>query len=269
MRCRECGLVRLDPVPTPEVLSLAYPDHYHAYAPPRSAIARTLVRLAKRRAAARLTSYLPPGGTILDVGCSTGDLLEAVGRLGNYRLWGVEYKAEAAKKAEARGIRVWRSEFEHADVPPESTDLVVLQHVLEHVVDPTDTLRRIHRLLRPSGRLVGEVPNIDSWDAHIFGRYWGGGHAPRHLWHFTPKTLRSVLERSGFEAVTIEPVLHTGHWALSVQNALRRRRPDCRDLTAGRAWYYPLLLMALVPVNILEMPRLRTGVIRFEGRRRS
>jgi SAM-dependent methyltransferase len=269
VKCHGCGLVRLDPSPTREVLSRAYPDHYHAYAKPRSAITRALVRLSKRRAAERLASYLPPGGTILDVGCSTGELLAAVGRLGRYRLWGVEYKPEAANEAEARGIRVWRGEFEQADVSPESADVVVLQHVLEHVMDPAETLGKIRRILRPSGWLFGEVPNIDSWDARIFGRYWGGGHAPRHLWHFTPNTLGNALARCGFEAVTIEPVLHTGHWALSVQNALRRHKHDSRDLTSGRGWYYALLLVALVPINALEVLLSKTGVIRFQARRPS
>ena len=268
-KCQHCGLVRLNPSPTREVLSLAYPDHYHAYATPRSAITRALVRLSKRKAAERLASYLPPGGTILDVGCSTGELLAAVGRLGHYQLWGVEYKAEAASEAEERGIRVWRGEFERADLPPESADLVVLQHVLEHVADPAETLQRIRRILRPSGWLFGEVPNIDSWDARIFGRYWGGGHAPRHLWHFTPRTLAETFERSGFEAVTIKPILHTGHWALSVQNALRWHKRDCRGLTSGRAWYYAPLLVALVPINALEVLLSKTGVIRFQARRPS
>lgn len=267
LRCRACGLVRLDPSPTPEVLSLAYPDHYHAYAKPSSAVTRALVRLSKRKTAARLASHLPSGGTILDVGCSTGELLATVGKLGNYQLWGVEYKAEAAGEAEARGIRVWRGEFEHADVPSSSVDVVVLQHVLEHVSDPAETLRKIRGALKPSGWLFGEVPNIDALDARIFGRYWGGGHAPRHLWHFTPRTLSETLQRSGFEALSIDPVLHTGHWALSVQNALRRHTRNCRDLTSGRAWYYPALLVALLPINVLEVWLSKTGVIRFQARR--
>jgi SAM-dependent methyltransferase len=267
LKCGACGLVRLEPFPTREVLSLAYPDHYHAYAKPSSAITRALVRLSKRKTAERLASYLPTGGTILDVGCSTGELLGAVGKLGNFQLWGVEYKAEAASEAEAHGIRVWRGEFEHADVPSASVDVVVLQHVLEHVSDPSDTLRKIGRALRPSGWLFGEVPNIDSLDARIFGPYWGGGHAPRHLWHFTPQTLRDTLHRSGFESLSVEPVLHTGHWALSVQNALRRHRRDSRDLTSGRAWYYPALLVALLPINLLEVFLSKTGVIRFQARR--
>ena len=126
----------------------------------------------------------------------------------------------------------------------------------------------VDRILRPGGILVGELPNFNSWDARLFGRYWGGGHAPRHLWHFSPQTLRQAFERFEFEAIEIAPAIHTGHWELSIQNALRRKRSDCKNLVSGRTWYYPFLLVLTVPINALQMPLLQTGIMSFRVRKK-
>jgi SAM-dependent methyltransferase len=267
LRCVRCGLVRLAPAPEPERLARAYPPHYHAFASPRSRLTRWLIDRSRRRLAKTISSLLPPRGRVLDIGCSTGELLVAIGRHGEFELAGIESSPAAAQTARSRGIDVLAGDCEAVEIPPASTDLVLLQHVLEHVYDPIAMLRRIHACLRPGGRVIGELPNVASLDAWLFGRYWGGGHAPRHLWHFTPATLARALEVCGFRDARLRSALHTGHWALSIQNFLRRSRTTCDDLTSGRAWYYPLFLLATIPVNALQMPFGATGVMRFEARR--
>jgi len=267
LRCPGCGLVRLDPFPSPDVLERAYPPDYHAYVTPRSILGGWLIDRARAAVARGLAAHLPDGGVVLDVGCSNGRLLADLGKLGTYRLLGVEYNAAMAAEARARSVEVWCGELADAPFAPRSVDLVVMQHVLEHVVAPLSTARIAATLLRPGGRLVGEVPNLASWDARLFGRTWGGGHAPRHLSHFTPATLARLLASAGFSSVVVRPSLHTGHWALSVQNWMRRNRYDTEGLRSGRTWYYPLLLLAFLPINLLQMPAHATGVMRFEALR--
>jgi SAM-dependent methyltransferase len=265
--CAACGLVGLSPEPSPELLALAYPPTYHAYLPPKSGLTARLQELARALAARRFARLCPTGGSILEIGCSHGQLLAAIGRSGDFRLFGVEYAPAVAEAARARGIEVWQGEFADAAIPTASIDLAIMQHVLEHLPSPQATLAKVRAILRPGAFLVGEVPNIASWDARLFGRYWGGGHAPRHLWHFTPPSLRATLAAAGFDAIAILPSLHTGHWALSFQNLARRSRRDTDGLTAGRSWYYPLLLVATIPINLLQMPLTATGVMRFSARR--
>jgi len=264
-RCRGCGLIRLVPFPTAEVLQAAYPPDYHAYVEPQSALSRYFIARSRAAQARAVARSLPPGGTVLDVGCSSGLLLAEIGKLGTYRLLGVEYAAAQAAAAEARGIQVWRGDVETAPFAPSSVDLVTLQHVVEHVLDPAATIAAVARLLKPGGKLLGELPNWQSWDRQLFSRYWGGGHAPRHLWHFSPDNLRRLLAAHGFTEIAVRPTLHTGHWALSIQNFLRRARTDTSGLRSGRAWHFPLLLLATVPVNCLQMLLSRTGVMRFQA----
>lgn len=267
VECRGCGLVRLDPMPTDDVLAAAYPPSYHAYAEPSFALVRWYVGKRRQARARQLAALLPAGGTVLDVGCGAGSLLADVGRHGKFRLLGVEYRPEAAEIARSRGITVWTGELADADIPDKSVDLVVMEHVIEHVRDPRRTLERIARLLEPGGTIVGETPNLACPEMRWFDRYWGGGHAPRHLHLFTPDVLSNALRRTGFEDIEIVHPVYPAHAALSVQNWLRRHRRDSAGLNRGRAWYYPLVCSAMMPYAILAARTRRSGAIRFVARK--
>jgi SAM-dependent methyltransferase len=269
IRCRQCSMIALTPLPSDATLSAAYPPDYHAYVQPKAFITRLLIQHSRKKLVAQLSALVKENQSVLDIGCSTGQLLLGMGRTKTLQLNGVEYNPEAASQARSHGIRVWTGSFEEADIPPASMDLIIMQHVLEHVRDPKAVLEKAFSLLRPNGLVAGELPNIASWDASIFGRYWGGGHAPRHLYHFTPQTLGDTLARAGFRDVSISPSLHTGHWALSFQNFFRRSATSLKGLKSGRTWYYPLFLLLTIPVNVIQYPLLKTGVMRFKARRTS
>jgi len=270
LKCTDCGIVRQDPFPTPETFSEAYPPHYNAYAKPKSRLLGYLAGLSRKRQAKYILQWLPKNGSILDIGCSTGELLSQIGALGNFKLHGSEYSAAPAAIARSRGFHVWQGDFETAEIPKSGMDTVVMNHVLEHVVDCVNTLKRIEEILKPGGYLIGEVPNIDSWDGRLFGKYWGGTHAPRHIWHLSPNTLRKAIEKSGLEVVTIETNPRSGHfWALSMQNWLRRNRNNLKDLISGRTWYYPIFLVAGIPLHLLQGWISQGGIISFVARKPS
>jgi SAM-dependent methyltransferase len=265
LRCSGCNLVRLSPSPSDDVLALAYPPTYHAYGEPQSRLVAWYIERRRHTRAAILADLLPPNGTILDVGCGTGALLAAVGRQGAFRLLGVEYRPDAAEQARREGITVWTGELENADIPEGQVDVVVMEHVIEHVRDPIATLQRIRSLLKSGGRIVGETPNLHCPDAKLFGRYWGGGHAPRHMWLFTPPVLERALKATGFADIAIRHPIYPAHMALSLQNRLRCNRRDLRGLTRGRAWYFPLVCSALMPVAALATLCRCSGAVQFRA----
>jgi 2-polyprenyl-3-methyl-5-hydroxy-6-metoxy-1,4-benzoquinol methylase len=114
--------------------------------------------------------------------------------------YGVEPDAKAAEFARSRGLTVWTGSV--PEVPSEHGpfDLITMWHVLEHVPDLNDTLVRIRGLLTDHGRLAIAVPNPLSSDARAYGLEWVAWDAPRHLYHFEPKVMLSLLERAGFQA---------------------------------------------------------------------
>ena len=74
--------------------------------------------------------------------------------MGDYELQGVESFAPAAADARARGIQVYASFFEDADIEDRSIDVVLMWHVLEHVFDPVIALQKVARILKPGGLLM-------------------------------------------------------------------------------------------------------------------
>jgi hypothetical protein len=71
-------------------------------------------------------------------------------------------------------------------------------HVLEHVYEPDEYLRKIHDQLDPEGRALVAVPNFTSLDAQYYAEFWAGYDVPRHFWHFAPDHMRGIARRNGF-----------------------------------------------------------------------
>jgi len=77
-------------------------------------------------------------------------------------------------------------------------DCITLWHSLEHVRDPSAILRDCKKILKPGGVLLIAVPDAGGLEARTFGARWFHLDVPRHLFHFTRKSLASVLRAAGF-----------------------------------------------------------------------
>lgn len=202
VRCRRCGLMYVNPRPTPEEISYYYPKDYHAYKIPskNSLLARLDYYYGMhKRCKAVITQSGLRSGRVLDIGCSFGGFLDFMRRYGEWDLYGVEINAEAASYAiERLGLNVFIGNLQDACYPSEFFDIITLWNVLEHLHCPQSTLFEINRIIRPGGLLVISLPNLHSIEAKIFGRYWAGLDAPRHLYIYTLDTLNQALSLAGF-----------------------------------------------------------------------
>ncbi len=202
VRCNQCGLVYQNPRPTPAEIGEHYPPSYEPYADPRAGRVGQLLRRAYAYGMAKRTRYVtqavPQGGRLLDLGCATGTFLAAVRAHGGWQVEGVELIDEVAQAARARhNLKIFSGTLEDAAFPDDTFDAITLWDVLEHVHDPVATLTELHRILRPGGAVIIRVPNLGSWDAALFGKYWAGLDAPRHLTVYTRATLRQSLVQAG------------------------------------------------------------------------
>jgi 2-polyprenyl-3-methyl-5-hydroxy-6-metoxy-1,4-benzoquinol methylase len=166
-------------------------------------------------------AFLPPGAhRILDVGCGRGGFGREVKLNRAAEVWGIEQVPEAAAMASEHYDRVVVGEYPaaledlaRAEGEVRQFDCLVFNDVLEHMVDPWETLRRSHRWLRPGGHVLASIPNIRHYtvliDLVLRGRwtYTAAGILDRtHLRFFTRKTMADLFADTGYEVECVAPV---------------------------------------------------------------
>jgi 2-polyprenyl-3-methyl-5-hydroxy-6-metoxy-1,4-benzoquinol methylase len=138
--------------------------------------------------------YLKGTDTLLDFGCGNGGILrlaaEAVARAD-----GVEVNPASASIARAQNLTVFSS---LAELPEERQyDVIISNHVLEHVRDVCTTLEQLRAHLKPGGRLVVKLPVDDALAG--YQRKWSRDDSDHHLQTWTPRLFANVLFESGYE----------------------------------------------------------------------
>jgi 2-polyprenyl-3-methyl-5-hydroxy-6-metoxy-1,4-benzoquinol methylase len=202
VRCRRCGLVYQNPRPTIKQMAMHYPQEYDPFIAQSSVkrsswLATQAIEYGLNKRCRFVTRY-KRGGRILDLGCATGNFLDAMSKRPGWELYGVEINSEAAQVARQQyHLNVFIGTLEQARFSNEYFDAITLWEVLEHLHDAAATLREIQRILKPDGLLVIRLPNLASWDAGLFGKYWAGYDAPRHLYVFNPNTIKKILDQAG------------------------------------------------------------------------
>lgn len=197
--CAACGVVRLDPFPTPEEIRAIYgAGYFDAWG--MQGAAREAVRAMKCATFRRRLRELGGDGrgkTLLDVGCALGFLLHAA-RDEGYEPHGVELSAYAAREAEKDFPgRVVCGTLEEARLPDARFDVVVLSDLIEHIPEPRAFLGEVRRVLRPGGRLLIVTPDIGSVSARVMGRRWFHRKI-EHVHYYTRHSLGNLLRREGF-----------------------------------------------------------------------
>lgn len=198
-RCSTCSLVWLSNPPKPEEMHLHYTDAYHKLI--SAGGENSPARWGFRKVA--IAQY-KQSGALLDMGCSSGAFLESL-KGEPWKLYGIEMSAEVARTAEARsGAQVFVGDILDAPFPRESFDVITCFDVLEHLYEPRRVMARVGEWLKPGGIFYILVPNVDSAEARVFGSYWHGLELPRHLFHFSPASLKFLTESAGLREVSLE-----------------------------------------------------------------
>lgn len=196
-RCRACGMASTSP--QPEDLSRYYNTEYYGnkmlrFPPWMEALVRRF-RGARAREVERMAER---PGRVLDIGCGRGWTLAALQQNG-WQCQGAELSpASAAFGREELGLQVTEEPLREDSFPPESFDVVMLWHSLEHLAEPREQLEWAARWLRPGGLLKVAVPNFGSAQARLGRELWFHLDPPRHLHHFGQDSLSALLGVTGF-----------------------------------------------------------------------
>jgi SAM-dependent methyltransferase len=210
VKCEACGLIFTNPMPA---LQSSYEQtEDETYLRSRPQRLRTAERLVQR-----LLQY-KDGGDLLDVGCSTGILLDAASR--HFSVEGVELSPWAFEHASARH-KVYRRPLRDLGLE-KKYDVVTLMGVIEHFEDPTAEIRAIHDVLTPGGLFVVYTGDVGAWLPRILGKTWWW-YQGMHLFYFSRSTCERLLSKCGFDVVTTEN--HCTYFELhSLGTSLRRYR---------------------------------------------
>lgn len=206
VRCAHCGLMRLEPRPSPERVRQYYPGNYW-FAPDGTAAGRleeAYRRLVLRDHVGFVRQAVEAAGVpgpVLDVGCGGGLFLGMMRERG-FRVVGLDFSPDAAGVAWRRNaVPAVCGNLACAPLAAGSCAAVTMFHVVEHLHDPRAYLQAAHALLRPGGRLVVQVPNAACWQFRLLGARWTGVDVPRHLIDFRAEDVAALIASCGFEVV--------------------------------------------------------------------
>lgn len=227
--CTACKFRLTNPRPDDKSIGSYYKsENYVSHNDESSGFVNSVYRLVRNYtlgSKSRLIKKLNGGeGRLLDVGCGTGSFLERC-KSDGWRITGVETDATVRAFAQEKlGIQIQSDVSEIRS--NESFDVITLWHVLEHIPDLNDAVRRLSMLLSPNGTLLVAVPNSNSYDAKYFRENWAAYDVPRHLYHFTPSTIEKLFKKYGLQLVEMKPMVFDAFYIAMLSTRYQTGKTD-------------------------------------------
>ena len=192
--------------PTPNNLDKYYDSpNYISHSNGKKTIFEKIYQLAKEcnlRSKSKIVQTYTNGKKILDYGCGVGDFLVTMKNYG-FSVEGFEPNPIALKQAQNKlGDLVSEKSILKRK---ETYDIITLWHVLEHIRNRDEIVQSLIDHLEPKGKLIIAVPNHTSYDAQYYGRFWAAYDVPRHLWHFSPNSMKTYFDGFGMKIENILP----------------------------------------------------------------
>jgi SAM-dependent methyltransferase len=240
VRCADCSLVFLNPMYSDGELSAFYPKDYYSYQDNfQHSRWKDIVKTILFCRVGTLDPRFPAPGKMLDLGCGTGWILRRMRECG-WETHGVEISREAAELGrKTYGLDIFAGTLSQAAFPADYFDYVRSNHSFEHISCPGETLDEIHRILKNDGKLLIGVPNEESLNSRVFGRYWWYRGAPVHPITYSVITLSKMLSKHHF---SVEKIAYNSDYA-GILGSLQIwvNRANGRKSTEGALFHNPLL----------------------------
>lgn len=206
--CSNCGLGFTNPRPSMEKIGPYYdfPEYYSHEEKAKNLIQRIYQTIRNYAVKQKVKLFLDllPNGRILDYGCGTGNVLEAMKKEG-WNVTGIEPNNKARKIANKKLKNQVFDSIESLENAGKY-DIISLFHVLEHIHELRKTTKSILQLLKKSGYLIIAVPNRTSWDAIHYKENWAAWDVPRHLYHFDSTSIKYFAEQYELELIETKPM---------------------------------------------------------------
>jgi len=238
VRCRDCRAVYQNPRPVFDDLRRRYAADYFTYEITNEKNFFGLMQMGLRDIDfSSVAQELPEPRRFLDIGCATGMLIESMKGQG-WDVQGVDVCRESADYgAKHRGVPIFPGTLEEARFPDGSFSAIHFSHLIEHVPDPRSFLVEVRRILVSGGCVIVTTPNVDGFQARLFGKGWRSAIAD-HLVLFSRTTLWRLLVETG---LTVRRCVTWGGLAQGTAPAFLKRPAD----TLAKRWGFGDVVMFL------------------------
>jgi 2-polyprenyl-3-methyl-5-hydroxy-6-metoxy-1,4-benzoquinol methylase len=161
-----------------------------------------------RKDRAEIAYFIPSDiKTLLDVGCGQGSFLNLVKEHTGAETWGIEVESQVAEKAKNKTDNIITGKVEDVitSIPDSYFDCITFNDILEHLIEPGETLNMIKQKLSPNGIIIASIPNVRYY-ANLYEllikRDWKyidkGILDSTHLRFYTKKSMRRLFEQEGY-----------------------------------------------------------------------
>ncbi|MDP2424206.1 MAG: class I SAM-dependent methyltransferase [Bacteroidales bacterium] len=208
-RCNQCGLMFTLPQPSIIELPTYYQSKkYFSHMQRGFSVTQSIYNAARNFMIRRKVSVINKfayRGSVLDIGCGTGEFLAACMKNG-WNTTGIEPNSHARKYANSEyGLNIYDDTYLD-QCSENSMDVVTMWHSLEHTRNPQGYFDAIQRILKPHGLLLLALPNTQSWDAQHYDKYWAAWDVPRHLHHFSQNAIEVLAKKNNFILTKVIPL---------------------------------------------------------------
>ncbi len=209
--CSVCNLRFTQDVPVKDEIGPYYKsENYISHTNTSKGLINSLYQRVRKRTLKQKRKLIEKttglkSGSILDVGSGTGAFVHEMKESG-WQITGLEPDADAISVAKKDFEIELKSINQFYQLSPGSFDAITMWHVLEHVHDLQDYMVQLRYLLKENGKLLIAVPNHTSKDAAIYKEFWAAYDVPRHLYHFSPRSMKMLVEKHGMTIEKYKPM---------------------------------------------------------------
>lgn len=228
--CNQCTVRFTQDVPAAAEINAYYQSaDYISHSDTRQGLINSLYHLvrnytlgSKRRLAEKISGK--KSGALLDIGAGTGAFAATMQQSG-WKVTGLEPDDTARANAQKNYHLQLKTLDSLFALDNDSYDIITLWHVLEHVHELDAYLGKFRDLLKKDGALIVAVPNYTSGDARHYKEYWAAYDVPRHLYHFSPESVRILMDRHGFLVTDYRPMWFDSFYISMLSEQYKRGKP--------------------------------------------